>query len=84
MNATTESRIVHRDNQEGIRLAAESWQLRQMLTLGTLLFLVPATIARLSGWRWRPWPPGPQGYRSILGEARDASHTYVPYGFVSW
>lgn len=29
-----------------------------------------ALIARLTGWRWRPWPPGPKGYTSAFGEAR--------------
>lgn len=33
--------------------------------------LLPITlIARLSGWRLRPWPPGPDGYGSVLSETR--------------
>ena len=56
-------------------------QLRRMLMLGFLLFLLPATIGRLTGWRWRPWPPGSKGYRSIIGEARAAAETYIPLGF---
>lgn len=34
-----------------------------------------ALIARLSGWRWQPWPPGRSGYRSIYREAITAAHT---------
>jgi hypothetical protein len=33
--------------------------------------LLPITlIARLSGWRLRPWPPGPTGYGSVIAETR--------------
>lgn len=28
-----------------------------------------ALIARLSNWRWQPWPPGRRGYRSAYREA---------------
>ena len=27
-----------------------------------------ALLARLTGWRWRPWPSGPEGYGSVFGE----------------
>lgn len=30
--------------------------------------LTAAALARMTGWRWRPWPPGRDGYRSIVGE----------------
>ncbi len=60
----------------------EDRQLRRMLAAGFVLFLVPATVAWLTGWRWRPWPPGPEGYRSIVSEARAAAGTYVPYAFL--
>jgi hypothetical protein len=35
-----------------------------------VVFLPVALLAGMSGWRWRPWPPGPEGYGSALGEAR--------------
>ena len=35
-----------------------------------VIFLPVATLARLTGWRWKPWPPGPSGYGSILSETR--------------
>jgi light-harvesting complex 1 beta chain len=62
----------------------ENRQLRRMLMVGFLLLLVPASFARLTGWRWRPWPPGPKGYGSIISEAKAAANTYVPYGFMGW
>lgn len=35
------------------------------------IVLLPITlIARLSGWRYRPWPPGPTGYGSVIEETR--------------
>ena len=32
-------------------------------------------VARLSGWRWRPWPAGSDGYRSPITEAKMMSET---------
>jgi hypothetical protein len=34
------------------------------------IFLPVAALARLTGWRWKPWPPGPSGYGSIISETR--------------
>lgn len=62
----------------------ESRQFHWMVAVGFLLFLGPAAIARLSGWRWRPWPPGREGYRSIVAEAREAAETYVVFAFLGW
>lgn len=62
----------------------EKRQFRWMVLLGFLLLLVPATIARLSGWRWQPWPPGREGYRSIIGEAKEAAETYITFAFLGW
>ena len=31
--------------------------------------LLPISLlARLTGWRWQPWPAGPKGYGSVFGE----------------
>lgn len=36
--------------------------------------LLPITLlARLTGWRWQPWPPGPGGYGSVFGETLSRS-----------
>ena len=51
---------VHRDERFGCR----------MLWLITFLICLPvATLGRLTGWRWQPWSPGPNGYDSIIKEA---------------
>ena len=44
--------------------------------------LVAATLARLTGWRWRPWSPGPEGYLSIFAGARREAFTVAPVAFM--
>jgi len=39
------------------------------------VFLPIAFLAMLCGWRWQPWPPGPDGYGSVLSEARSMART---------
>ncbi len=65
-------------------LEAEDRQLQRMLVAGFLLCLVPAAAASLTGWRWSPWPAGPQGRGSIVSEARAAAEAYVPLAFMGW
>jgi len=55
-----------------------------MILVGFIALLVPAMIGRLTGWRWRPWPPGPTGYSSVIAEAKAAADTYIPLGFIEW
>ena len=46
----------------------------RLIEASCFTILLPITVvARLSGWRWRPWPPGPDGYNSVLGETRSMS-----------
>jgi len=40
-----------------------------------VIFLPVALVARLVGWRWHPWSAGPDGYGSVLQEARLMSST---------
>jgi hypothetical protein len=36
--------------------------------------LLPISLlARITGWRWKPWPPGPDGYGSVFRETRTMS-----------
>jgi hypothetical protein len=62
----------------------EHRQFRWMVAVALPLLLVVATIGRLSGWWWRPWPPGREGYRSIFSEAKEAAETYIGFAFVGW
>jgi hypothetical protein len=51
----------------------EVWSCRFLWSACFLCMLPVAVLARLSGWRWRPWPADPGGYRSIVEEAKHAS-----------
>lgn len=62
----------------------EAWQARCMLAAGVAVFLVPALIGRMTGWRWRPWPAGPEGNMPVLAEAKFAVNTYIPFVFMGW
>ena len=48
----------------------EVWSCRLMLVVCFALLLPVALVARLSGWRWQPWPAGANGYRGAIQEAR--------------
>ncbi|MEM8982571.1 MAG: hypothetical protein AAGC71_06070 [Pseudomonadota bacterium] len=32
-----------------------------------------AFVARVTGWRWKPWPPSANGYQGVFREARMAA-----------
>jgi hypothetical protein len=66
------------------QIEQETRQYRRMVAAGFLILLVPAAIASMTGWRWRPWPPGPDGYRSFVSEAKEAAQTYILFAFVGW
>lgn len=53
----------------------EVWSCRVMLAICFALLLPVAIVARLSGWRWQPWPAGSNGYRSAIQEARMTAAT---------
>lgn len=74
------ARATDRSSWIGKQQRQFSW----MVAAVFVLLLVPAAIGRLSGWSWRPWPPGREGYRSIVGEARGAAETYVSLAFLGW
>jgi hypothetical protein len=51
----------------------EVWSCR-FIWLACFAFLLPvAIVARLSGWRWRPWPAHAAGYGSAFKEAKSMS-----------
>ncbi|MBZ8132205.1 hypothetical protein [Afifella sp. IM 167] len=45
-------------------------------------FLVVCVFARLLPPQWRPFPPGPNGRRSVIDEARAAANTTIPFAFM--
>ena len=61
----------------------EIWPCRLlMLTLFAALLPI-ALAARLSGWRWQPWPSGPNGYESIFRESLTMATTITGTVFSS-
>ena len=41
-----------------------------------LIAVLPVAVcAALVGWRWQPWPPGADGYRSVLAESSGVART---------
>ena len=53
----------------------EVWSCRFIWLVCFAVLLPVAIVARLSGWRWRPWPADADGYRSVFKEALRKSAT---------
>ena len=53
----------------------EVWSCRFIWLVCFAIFLPVALVARLSGWRWRPWSASSKGYRSVIREAKTISTT---------
>lgn len=53
----------------------EVWSCRFIWMICFAVFLPVAVLARLSGWRWRPWSASSKGYRSVIKEAQSISTT---------
>ena len=53
----------------------EVWSCRFIWLVCFSVFLPVAIVARLSGWRWRPWTAPKRGYRSVFREAERMSTT---------
>jgi hypothetical protein len=56
---------------------AELWSWRLLWLMAFLLLLPIAIAARVTGWRWKPWSPGPGGYRSCFREADSIANLFV-------
>ena len=65
----TEKQLTH-----GLR-KDEIWSCRFIWLVCFAVLLPVAIVARLSGWRWRPWPAGGRNYGSPFEEARKLSAT---------
>ncbi len=56
----------------GIR-KEDVWSCRFLWLVCFTVLLPVAIVARLSGWRWRPWPAQSVSYGSALKEAQSMS-----------
>jgi light-harvesting complex 1 beta chain len=44
----------------------EAREFHSIFTTSFIIFTVIAIVAHFLVWQWRPWLPGPEGYRSSL------------------
>ena len=50
-----------------------------LFAIAFMVLLPVAVVAAMTGWRWQPWPPGAQGYRSFIREAKIAAATATAF-----
>ncbi len=62
---------------------SDQLQFRLIYAVCFVVCLFGATISWATGRRFRPWPPGPGGYRSILAETRSAANTVAVMAMMS-
>ena len=44
-----------------------------------VVFLVIALIAQTLAWQWRPWFPGAEGEKSLVGGVKAAVYSFMSY-----
>jgi len=44
-----------------------------------VVFLVIALIAQMLAWQWRPWFPGAEGEKSLIGGVKAAVYSFMSY-----
>ena len=46
---------------------------------GFIVFLLVALVAQVFTWQWRPWFPGAEGERSLIGGVKSAVWSFMSY-----
>lgn len=59
----------------------ELWACRCLWLVSFVACLPVAVIAQLTGWRWKPWDSGLEGYGSAIHEADAVANTIVELSF---
>ena len=54
----------------------EAREFHSIFTTSFIIFTVIAVVAHFLVWMWRPWLPGPQGYRTSMIDGLTAAVTY--------
>ena len=57
-------------------------EFRLIFVVSFAIFLMVAVVERVLPSSWRSHAVGPDGGKSIFGEARAAAHTFVPFAFM--
>ena len=60
---------------------SEQRQYRVLFVITFSILLPIAAVARIFSWKWRPWPPGSNGYASVISEARSMARTVAGHAF---
>jgi hypothetical protein len=58
----------------------EATEFRLIFMASFVIFLMVAIVERFLPSQWRPL--GAEGHKSIIGEARTAARTFVPFAFM--
>lgn len=61
--------------------SSSSWQGSVLFAVLFTALLPVALLAAVTGWRWQPWPPGKQGYRMFIHEAKIAASVATETAF---
>lgn len=62
----------------------ESREFQRLVVISLLPFLMFAVVAKLTGWRWKPWPAGAEGRQSVVREAWQAAETSIAFSYMGW
>lgn len=46
---------------------------------GFIVFLLVALVAQALSWQWRPWFPGAEGERSLIGGVKSAVWSFMSH-----
>jgi light-harvesting complex 1 beta chain len=57
--------------------AARGFQV--IFAVGFVVFFLIALLAQMSARHWRPWLPGSEGERSLIGDVKSAVYTFMSY-----
>jgi len=57
----------------------EAREFHSIFMTSFLIFMAIAVVAHILAWMWRPWLPGPGGYRSALDGVTQVASTLLSY-----
>ena len=58
---------------------SEAREFHSIFMTSFLIFTAIAVVAHILAWMWRPWLPGPGGYRSALDGVTQVASTLLSY-----
>ncbi len=72
--------MVDKDHSLSGLSESEAKEFHGIFVTSFIIFTVIAIVAHILVWQWRPWLPGPEGYTSLVNDAKLAM-TYVAQYF---